>query len=503
MKKRIAVTLIAVVLLVLTFSFVLGGRKHGIAGGDKEAFQMNGTTLVKYMGSSEVVYVPDSVRTIGFGAFEDNDYIKKVVLPNRLESIEYNAFAECDYLLEIDIPDSVTEIGSAAFSNCKSLCDVSIGKSVETVGSGIFAGCSSLKDLDVSEKSTTLTCLDGVLMSADRTYIYQMLPGREEPFYIMNEKVEEIGQYAFWGCNNVEHMILSDKIAVISPYAFSNAAGLKSVSMSFAVKEIGMKAFEDCINLEQIYIPDSVTKIHKTSFDGCKKLNFYTEKDTYGNKYATEKEIPVTASPIYSLSYARDVMDDYYKKLKEEKEQAALQENAPTPIENGPDVMGYTTIVDNQAVVLMDSADGTVVSGANVKDNDKLKDMAKDGIISENAFYGSKTIDDVEIPEGVTEIGNFAFARSSITSVTIPEGTTNIGYASFYHCDDLSEVHIPSTVTYIGNKAFEHTKWLKDWYVNGEGDYLIVGDGVLLAYKGTKEDYRRPSDVKYVAFEEP
>ena len=34
---------------------------------------------------------------------------------------------------------------------------------------------SSLKDLDVSTKSTTLTCLDSVLMSADRTFIYQML----------------------------------------------------------------------------------------------------------------------------------------------------------------------------------------------------------------------------------------------------------------------------------------------------------------------------------------
>ncbi|MBQ3036547.1 MAG: leucine-rich repeat domain-containing protein, partial [Lachnospiraceae bacterium] len=240
MKKRIVISAVAVLLLVLTFSFVLAGQKRGLAGSEKEAFQMDGTTLMKYMGSSEVVYVPDSVRVIGYGAFEDNDYIKKVVLPARLETIEYNAFAECDNLLEIDIPDSVTKIGSAAFANCKSLSDVYIGKSVEEIGSGIFAGCSSLKDLDVSTKSTTLTCLDSVLMSADRTFIYQMLPGREEPFYIMNERVEEIGQYAFWGCNNLEHVILSDKIQVISPYAFSNASKLKSVSMSFAVTEIKM-----------------------------------------------------------------------------------------------------------------------------------------------------------------------------------------------------------------------------------------------------------------------
>ena len=190
MKKKLLISVIAVVVLVLTFSFILAKQQTGLASSEKEAFQMDGTVLMKYMGSSEVVYVPASVRVIGYGAFEDNDYIKKVVLPSGLETIEYNAFAECDNLLEIDIPDSVTKIGSAAFANCKSLCDVSIGKSVADVGSGVFAGCSALTDLDVSTKSTTLTCLDGCLMSADRTYVYQMLPGREEPFYIMNERVE-------------------------------------------------------------------------------------------------------------------------------------------------------------------------------------------------------------------------------------------------------------------------------------------------------------------------
>ncbi len=503
MKKRIVFSICAVVVLVLAFSFVLSLQKNGVAAGEQEAFQMDGSTLMKYLGNSEVVYVPDSVRVIARGAFEDNDSIKKVVLPSKLTTIEYNAFAECDNLLEIDIPDHVTKIGSAAFANCKSLTDVYIGKSVEEVGSGIFAGCTDLQDLDVSEKSTTLTCLDGVLMSADRTYIYQMLPGREKPFYIMNERVEEIGQYAFWGCSNLEHIILSDKIQVISPYAFSNAANLKSVSMSFAVTEISMKAFEDCSNLEQIYIPDSVIKIHETAFDGCGKLNFYAADGSYGLSYAEDNGIQIIATPIYSLSYAEEVEDDYYQAIKEEKEKSEQAANAPVEIEVGPDVMGYTTLVGNHAVILMDSGVGEVLSGTNAQWNDELNEMAQTGKIEANAFYGVDTLKDVTIPEGVVEIDKFAFARSSVISVTIPEGTETIGYASFYHCDNLTEVTIPDTVTYIGNKAFAHTKWLEDWYENGEGDYLIVGDGVLLAYKGKPEDYKVPAGVKYVACEIP
>ena len=299
----------------------------------------------------------------------------------------------------------------------------------------------------------------------------------------------------------MEHVILSDKIQLISPYAFSNASNLQSVSMSFAVTEIDMKAFEDCISLEQIYIPDSVYKIHETAFDGCPKVHFYTVKGSYASKFAEENKIGIFEQPKYSLSYAEDVKREYYQTLKEEKEKSEQEENAPKPIEIGPDVMGYTTIVGNNAVILMDSAGGTVISGVNAQSNDSLQQMAENGVIDANAFYGDKHLDEVIIPEGVTEIDKFAFARSSITSVVIPDGTTSIGYAAFYHCDDLDAVEIPESVTYIAGNAFQHTAWLNDWYENGDGDYLIVGDGVLLVYKGNADDYFQPADVKYVACE--
>ncbi len=503
MKKKIIISTVTVVLLALTFSFILTGVLKGRAESGREVFQMSGSTLMKYMGDSEVVYVPESVTVIAEGAFENNDSIRKVVLPARLKEIEYNAFTECDNLLEIDIPDSVTTIGSAAFANCKALCDVYIGKSVEEIGSGIFAGCSSLKDLDISEKSTTLTCLDGVLMSADRTYIYQMCPGREKPFYIMNERVTEIGQYAFWGCDNLEHVILSDKIVEISPYAFSNAGNLKSVSMSFAVTDIAMLAFEDCRNLEQIYIPDSVIRIHETAFKGCPKVKFYTANGSYGYIFANDNGITTTQTPIYSLSYAEAVEEEYYAAIEQAEEEARQEALAPKPVEIGPDVMGYTTVVGDQAVVLMDSGAGVVISGANASFNDAMKAMTETGVIPDNAFYRFETLSTLEIPDEITSIGKFAFARSGLTSVVIPEGVTSIDYAAFYHCDDLKEVVIPDSVTFIGIKAFEHTAWLEDWYENGDSNYLIVGDGILIGYRGEPEDYVKPANVKLVACDVP
>ena len=71
---------------------------------------------------------------------------------------------------------------------------------------------------------------------------------------------------------------------------------------------------------------------------------------------------------------------------------------------------------------------------------------------------------DLIIPDGVTEIGRFAFnnasdsAKASITSVVIPDSITSIGSFSFYGASNLKSVEIPNSVTSIGNYAFAGTQ---------------------------------------------
>ena len=63
---------------------------------------------------------------------------------------------------------------------------------------------------------------------------------------------------------------------------------------------------------------------------------------------------------------------------------------------------------------------------------------------------------DVVIPEGVTEIGSWAFSGcSSLTSVTIPKGVTIIGDCAFSNCSGLTSVTIPDSVVNIGERAFD------------------------------------------------
>ena len=63
---------------------------------------------------------------------------------------------------------------------------------------------------------------------------------------------------------------------------------------------------------------------------------------------------------------------------------------------------------------------------------------------------------DVVVPEGVTSIGDAAFALCyNLTSVKIPEGVTQIGKGVFMGCSNLTTIEIPEGVTSIGNEAFE------------------------------------------------
>lgn len=73
--------------------------------------------------------------------------------------------------------------------------------------------------------------------------------------------------------------------------------------------------------------------------------------------------------------------------------------------------------------------------------------------IAERAFIGNDRITGVMIPQGVTNIGSYAFSLcSGLVSLEIPSSVVNIGDCAFQGCKELDNIRIPITC-YIGNDA--------------------------------------------------
>ena len=75
-------------------------------------------TITNEMVSEDItsINIPNSVESIGNGAFSWHKSLTSINIPDSVESIERGAFDSCTSLKSINIPDSVKSIGEDAFS---------------------------------------------------------------------------------------------------------------------------------------------------------------------------------------------------------------------------------------------------------------------------------------------------------------------------------------------------------------------------------------------------
>ncbi len=83
------------------------------------------------------------------------------------------------------------------------------------------------------------------------------------------------------------------------------------------------------------------------------------------------------------------------------------------------------------------------------------------------------------IPDSVTSIGAYAFAFcTSLASITFGENSqlTSIGYSAFSSCDSLASITIPDSVTSIGNYAFSYCDSLESVTFGENSQLTSIGD---------------------------
>lgn len=107
------------------------------------------------------VIMPDTVKTIGYGAFtcsgiDAASNLTSVTLSNSLTSIGEHAFSYCEKLQSIILPDSVTSIDICAFYDCKELKTVKLSASLTTIGNFAFSLCPLLDSITIPASVTAI-----------------------------------------------------------------------------------------------------------------------------------------------------------------------------------------------------------------------------------------------------------------------------------------------------------------------------------------------------------
>ena len=106
------------------------------------------TTKTLIRGCMNTV-IPNSVTSIGDGAFFDCSTLTSITIPNSVKNIGICAFYGCTGLTAFTIPNSVTSIVNMAFWGCSGLTSISIPNSVTTIGEGAFEGCIGLPSVTI------------------------------------------------------------------------------------------------------------------------------------------------------------------------------------------------------------------------------------------------------------------------------------------------------------------------------------------------------------------
>ena len=179
---------------------------------------------------------------------------------------------------------------------------------------------------------------------------------------------------------------------------FSYPSASGDVTIPNGVTTIGYDAFSGCNSLTSVIIPDSVTSIGSDAFENCENLESVT--------------IGAGVTSISSDSFS-----------------------------------GCSSLTS----IEVDSANQEYSS-----DGKMLLSKDKTTLL----MYPSAT-GDVTIPNGVIEIGNYAFQDcDSLTSVTIPDSVTTIEYNAFKDCYSLTSVTLGKNVKEIESSAFEYCRSL-------------------------------------------
>lgn len=204
----------------------------------------------------------------------DGNLVEKTkILSFKVTEISNSAFSNSK-LTSISIPNTIETIGSGAFENCVNLKYISLPPSVKEIGGSMCKGCTSLSEIKLN---TTITEIPGDAFYGC-TSLHEV---------VMTSGVKKIGVGAFQNCTTLTGVDLG-LVEIIGTSAFANCTRLTSITFPISVKLIDIYAFYGC-PLEEIHLKHCTPPLNSMAFEakcwekttvyipGCRD-NYYKEK---------------------------------------------------------------------------------------------------------------------------------------------------------------------------------------------------------------------------------
>ena len=117
-------------------------------------------------------------------------------------------------------------------------------------------------------------------------------------------------------------------------------------------------------------------------------------------------------------------------------------------------------------------------------------------VICNEAFYWCEELQDIHIPNSVTQIGEDAFRGcSSLQSIHIPNSVNHIGYSAFEDCSSLQNINIPNSVTHIDRNPFCNCNSLQN--INMSNSVTHIGSSAFYDCKAL-QNINIPNSVNHI-----
>lgn len=199
----------------------------------------------------------------------------------------FNKYRKNKLLHSVVIPEGVTHIHPSFFFECTELNQVTLPSTIEEIGDFAFFGCMNLRDIDIRN------C----------------------------KKIIRIGESAFEGCKSLVNLTIPRSCQQVREGAFINS-GLKELEIENdgELTEIESYVFKDCKDLEKINLGNSIVKIGTSTFYGCSSLKEISIPKSvhYIGSYAFSNCDKLTSIRIYSeeIALGKNVLTGLPKKSK-------------------------------------------------------------------------------------------------------------------------------------------------------------------------------------------